>query len=79
MIWRLLPLDFDDQIDELIANKRFTEASAFIEELDFESEEDKVRFTNYCLPMLLKSKECMRSTCLLWKNVMLMELRSWRI
>ena len=40
-VWRLLPLDFEDQIDELLANNRFADASAFLEELEFPTPEDK--------------------------------------
>ncbi|KAI8903006.1 vacuolar sorting protein 39 domain 1-domain-containing protein [Globomyces pollinis-pini] len=40
-VWRLLPLDFDDQIDELMSANRFEDAEAFIHELEFASEEDK--------------------------------------
>ncbi|KAI8913372.1 hypothetical protein EDD86DRAFT_200415 [Gorgonomyces haynaldii] len=40
-LWRLLPVDFDDQIDDLLLKNRFDDATQFIEELDFESEQDK--------------------------------------
>ncbi|KAJ3273203.1 Vacuolar morphogenesis protein 6 [Terramyces sp. JEL0728] len=40
-VWRLLPLDFDEQIDELLANNRFEDAEAFINELDFASAQEK--------------------------------------
>jgi hypothetical protein len=40
-VWRLLPLDFDDQIDDLLANNRFLDAEALLEELEFPSEEEK--------------------------------------
>ncbi|RKO93265.1 vacuolar sorting protein 39 domain 2-domain-containing protein, partial [Blyttiomyces helicus] len=41
-IWRLLPLDFEDQIEQLIAASLYSEAQRLIEELDFPTEEDKV-------------------------------------
>ncbi|KAJ3089200.1 Vam6/Vps39-like protein [Quaeritorhiza haematococci] len=41
-VWRLLPLDFEDQIESLIATFRFTEAAKLIEELEFPTEEDKM-------------------------------------
>jgi hypothetical protein len=40
-VWRLLPLDFDDQIDDLLANNRFLDAEALLEELEFSSEDEK--------------------------------------
>ncbi|KAJ3361071.1 Vam6/Vps39-like protein [Kappamyces sp. JEL0680] len=40
-LWRLLPLDFDDQIDDLLAQHRFIDAEAFLNELEFETEEEK--------------------------------------
>jgi hypothetical protein len=40
-VWRLLPLDFDDQIDELLLLNRFKDAQILIEELEFQSEDDK--------------------------------------
>eukprot|EP00842_Homolaphlyctis_polyrhiza_P006700 jgi/Hompol1/7030/HPOL_002403-RA len=44
-VWRLLPLDFEDQIDELVCAARFEDALAFIDELEFTSEEDKTSNT----------------------------------
>ncbi|TPX46151.1 hypothetical protein SeLEV6574_g03379 [Synchytrium endobioticum] len=41
-VWRLLPLDFDDQIEVLISAKKFNEAQALIEELDFPTQEQKL-------------------------------------
>ncbi|KAJ3322293.1 Vam6/Vps39-like protein [Boothiomyces sp. JEL0866] len=40
-VWRLLPLDFDEQIDELLAHNRFEDAEAFINELDFATIQEK--------------------------------------
>ncbi|KAJ1537205.1 Vam6/Vps39-like protein, partial [Nowakowskiella sp. JEL0078] len=40
-IWRLLPLDFEDQIEQLLASCQFTEAQTLIEDLEFPSEDDK--------------------------------------
>ncbi|KAI8837833.1 vacuolar sorting protein 39 domain 2-domain-containing protein [Chytridium lagenaria] len=40
-LWRLLPLDFEDQIEQLISSSRFIEAQRLIEELDFTTEEEK--------------------------------------
>ncbi|KAJ3312049.1 Vam6/Vps39-like protein [Boothiomyces sp. JEL0838] len=40
-VWRLLPLDFDEQIDELLAQNRFEDAEAFINELDFATVQEK--------------------------------------
>ncbi|KAI8923125.1 vacuolar sorting protein 39 domain 2-domain-containing protein [Entophlyctis helioformis] len=40
-VWRLLPLDFEDQIEELVAENRYDDALKFIEELEFAGEEDK--------------------------------------
>lgn len=39
--WRLIPLDFDDQIDDLLTNNRFEDAEAFINELQFDTAEEK--------------------------------------
>ncbi|TPX32046.1 hypothetical protein SmJEL517_g04791 [Synchytrium microbalum] len=41
-VWRLLPIDFDDQIEVLISAKKFEEAQTLIEELDFPSPEHKI-------------------------------------
>ena len=40
-VWRILPLDFEDQIDELVALNGFSDAIEFINELDFPTESDK--------------------------------------
>ncbi|KND00773.1 uncharacterized protein SPPG_03886 [Spizellomyces punctatus DAOM BR117] len=40
-VWRLLPLDFEDQIEQLVTAGQFAEAKNLIEELDFPTEEDK--------------------------------------
>jgi hypothetical protein len=40
-VWRLLPLDFDDQIDELLVSNRFKDAQTLIDELDFADEKDR--------------------------------------
>ncbi|KAJ3217609.1 Vam6/Vps39-like protein [Dinochytrium kinnereticum] len=40
-VWRLLPLDFEDQIEQLISSSRFIEAQRLIEELVFTTEEEK--------------------------------------
>ncbi|KAJ3055453.1 Vam6/Vps39-like protein [Rhizophlyctis rosea] len=40
-IWRLLPLDFEDQIEQLIASNQFVQAQRLIEDLEFPTEEDK--------------------------------------
>lgn len=34
-VWRLLPLDFDDQVDDLLVHNRFDDATALLKELDF--------------------------------------------
>ncbi|KAL2916599.1 Vacuolar morphogenesis protein 6 [Polyrhizophydium stewartii] len=51
-VWRLLPLDFEDQassvesrIDELVSQNRFDDALRFIGELEFPSEADKTSNT----------------------------------
>ncbi|KAJ3294644.1 Vam6/Vps39-like protein [Borealophlyctis nickersoniae] len=41
-IWRLLPLDFEDQIEQLIGATEYIEAQRLIEELEFPTEEDKI-------------------------------------
>ncbi|KAK6094315.1 Vacuolar morphogenesis protein 6 [Batrachochytrium dendrobatidis] len=41
-VWRLLPLDFEDQIDELVSENRFDDALKFIDELEFSRKEDKI-------------------------------------
>ncbi|KAJ3192541.1 Vam6/Vps39-like protein [Irineochytrium annulatum] len=41
-IWRLLPLDFEDQIEQLISASRFIEAQRLIEELEFSTEDEKM-------------------------------------
>ncbi|KAH6568621.1 hypothetical protein BASA50_000417 [Batrachochytrium salamandrivorans] len=40
-VWRLLPLDFEDQIDELVFANRFSDALKFIDELEFSQAADK--------------------------------------
>ncbi|KAJ3387094.1 Vam6/Vps39-like protein [Lobulomyces angularis] len=41
-VWRLLPLDFEDQIEQLIEMNKFEEAEKLIEELEFPSKEDQI-------------------------------------
>ncbi|KAI8812376.1 CNH domain-containing protein [Cladochytrium replicatum] len=41
-IWRLLPLDFEDQIEQLISANQYLDAQALIEDLEFPTEEDKI-------------------------------------
>ncbi|KAJ3124851.1 Vam6/Vps39-like protein [Nowakowskiella sp. JEL0407] len=40
-IWRLLPLDFEDQIEQLLSLSQFAEAQRLIEDLEFPSEDDR--------------------------------------
>jgi hypothetical protein len=40
-VWRLLPLDFEDQIEQLVNESQFGEAKKLIQELEFASEADK--------------------------------------
>ncbi|KAJ3187941.1 Vam6/Vps39-like protein [Gaertneriomyces sp. JEL0708] len=40
-IWRLLPLDFEDQVEQLLATNQFAEAQSLIEEMEYPSVEDK--------------------------------------
>ena len=40
-VWRLLPLDFEDQIEQLVNENQFGEAKKLIQELEFASEGDK--------------------------------------
>ncbi|KAJ3012619.1 Vam6/Vps39-like protein [Thoreauomyces humboldtii] len=41
-IWHLIPLDYEEQIEQLVHNNHFSEAQALVEELDFPSEQDKI-------------------------------------
>ncbi|KAI9356565.1 CNH domain-containing protein [Zopfochytrium polystomum] len=41
-IWRLLPFDFEDQIEHLISSNKFQEAQRLIEELEFSTDDDKL-------------------------------------
>ncbi|KAJ3179672.1 Vam6/Vps39-like protein [Geranomyces variabilis] len=41
-IWRLIPIDFEDQIEQLVSASLFSQAQALVEDLDFPSESDKV-------------------------------------
>ncbi|KAJ3163142.1 Vam6/Vps39-like protein [Geranomyces michiganensis] len=41
-IWRLIPIDFEDQIEQLVLASSFAQAQALVEDLDFPSESDKI-------------------------------------
>ncbi|KAJ1559241.1 Vam6/Vps39-like protein, partial [Cladochytrium tenue] len=41
-VWRLLPFDFEDQVEQLISNNMFQDAQRLIEELQFSTDEDKL-------------------------------------
>lgn len=41
-VWRLIPFDFEDQIEHLISANNYQEAQRLIEELEFSSDDDKV-------------------------------------
>ncbi|KAI8823117.1 vacuolar sorting protein 39 domain 2-domain-containing protein [Fimicolochytrium jonesii] len=41
-IWRLLPVDFEDQIEQLLGNDEYADAQSLVEELAFPTEQDKI-------------------------------------